>query len=132
MDSDGDVDEDEDEEHLMSGELFKRIIENTTRKAKHSYRVSYAAEVGSSFDPDMEDPTTWENELQDIPQPLDLDVTLEDLEAEELQAYADEYAALADFEDIPEEEWDLTDLERSDATLPANCPHPVDMDMDMS
>jgi hypothetical protein len=36
---------------------------NATRKEHHSYRVSYAQEVGSSFDPDLEDVATWEQEL---------------------------------------------------------------------
>jgi len=36
---------------------------NSTRKERHSYRVSYAQEVGSSFDPDLEDVATWEQEL---------------------------------------------------------------------
>jgi hypothetical protein len=36
----------------------------TNRKTDHSYRVSYALEVGSSFDPDIEDVTEWEQEIQ--------------------------------------------------------------------
>ena len=39
-------------------------MQSTNHKKKHSYRVSYALEVGSSFDPDMEDPSSWESELQ--------------------------------------------------------------------
>lgn len=38
-------------------------MENINRKDRHSYRVSYAQEVGSSFDPDMEDIDRWEEEL---------------------------------------------------------------------
>jgi len=38
-------------------------MENTNRKQKHSYRVSYAVEVGSSFDPNIEDIDYWEQEL---------------------------------------------------------------------
>lgn len=37
---------------------------NTSRKQKHSYRLSYAYEVGSSVDPDIEDVGQWEDELQ--------------------------------------------------------------------
>ncbi|KAJ3523397.1 hypothetical protein NMY22_g11456 [Coprinellus aureogranulatus] len=33
------------------------------RKEQHAYRASYAREVGSSFDPDMEDVTRWEEEV---------------------------------------------------------------------
>jgi hypothetical protein len=38
---------------------------NSNRKQVHSYRVSYAQEVGSSFDPDMEDVGSWERELKE-------------------------------------------------------------------
>jgi hypothetical protein len=38
-------------------------MENIKRKDKHAYRLSYAYEVGSSFDPDMEDVARWEREL---------------------------------------------------------------------
>lgn len=38
-------------------------MESSFRKSQHSYRVSYALEVGSSFDPDMEDVGKWEEEL---------------------------------------------------------------------
>jgi len=33
------------------------------RRANHAYRVSYSREVGSSFDPDMEDISAWEQAL---------------------------------------------------------------------
>ena len=36
---------------------------DATRKQTHAYRVSYAQEVGSSFDPDLEDVSSWEQEL---------------------------------------------------------------------
>ena len=39
---------------------------NATRKEHHSYRISYAQEVGSSFDPDLEDVATWEQELTGV------------------------------------------------------------------
>ena len=39
---------------------------NATRKERHAYRVSYAQEVGSSIDPDIEDVGTWEQELKCI------------------------------------------------------------------
>jgi len=37
---------------------------NANRKQKHSFRVSFAYEVGSSFDPDMDKPDEWEHELK--------------------------------------------------------------------
>lgn len=33
-------------------------------KQQHSFRLSYQLEVGSSVDPDMEDISRWEHELQ--------------------------------------------------------------------
>lgn len=39
-------------------------MENTSRKRTHNYRLSYAYDVGSSVDPDIEDVGRWENELQ--------------------------------------------------------------------
>ncbi|KDR72740.1 hypothetical protein GALMADRAFT_252956 [Galerina marginata CBS 339.88] len=131
-----DDDDEEDDEDIMQDELFRRIMNNVSRKQTHSYRVSYAQEVGSSFDPDLEDVSSWEQELaasstidtrtvsaipsasatsnntmepwsdqghidaEDILTPVDLD-------DEELEEYAEEYArraALADFEDLPEDE----------------------------
>lgn len=43
--------------------LFRRIMISANRKEKHSFRISYSHEVGSSFDPDMEDVDEWEDEL---------------------------------------------------------------------
>jgi hypothetical protein len=37
------------------------------RKTQHAYRVSYAREIGSSFDPDIEDVSRWEDELRADP-----------------------------------------------------------------
>ena len=42
-------------------------MDNAKRKKRHVYRLSYAYEVGSSFDPDMEDVGQWENELHGAP-----------------------------------------------------------------
>ena len=33
-------------------------------RQQHSFRLSYQLEVGSSVDPDMEDISCWEHELQ--------------------------------------------------------------------
>lgn len=69
---------------------------------------------------------------------MNTNVTPDDLDDEELRAYADEYAALADFEDIAEEEWSLSDLEEPDpgpqgrSMLAASGTEVVDVDMDMS
>ncbi len=38
-------------------------MENANRKRQHTYRLSFAYEVGSSFDPNLEDVDSWEKEL---------------------------------------------------------------------
>ncbi|KAJ2928441.1 hypothetical protein H1R20_g8650, partial [Candolleomyces eurysporus] len=60
-------DEEEGEEEILNDELFSRIVANMNRKMQHAYRVSYAHEIGSSFDPDIEDVSRWEEELQAEP-----------------------------------------------------------------
>ena len=51
---------------LVVFQLFGRIMTSVKRKQQHQYRLSYAQEVGSSFDPDFDDVTKWENELRGI------------------------------------------------------------------
>ncbi|KAL4259621.1 hypothetical protein AB1N83_008218 [Pleurotus pulmonarius] len=96
---DEDEGEGEDDEDILQDELFRRIMNNAARKFQHSYRVSYAQDVGSSFDPDMEDIAAWEQELHE--QLLDFPaLSPNDLLDEEISAYAEEQAALADFQDL--------------------------------
>jgi hypothetical protein len=49
--------------------------------------------------------------LSDSENTLISSVTPQDLEDEELQAYAEEYATLADFNDVVDDDWSLSDLE---------------------
>ncbi|KAG6910711.1 hypothetical protein DXG01_008241 [Tephrocybe rancida] len=120
-----DDDDEEDDDDIMQDELFRRIMSNANRKARHKFRISYADEVGSSFDPDMDNADEWEHELAasgsapgrsplDVSQDTD-ELTPVDLDDEELEAYAEECAqraAVADFEDIPENElFSLSDVE---------------------
>jgi hypothetical protein len=141
------------------------------------YRLSYAQEVGSSFDPDIEDASSWEQELtgqclhfhslssvKDLepilvpnsvgprgtstPEPALRspsawawiqeaqveDLTPADLDDEEIEAYAEECAsraALAEFEDIPEEELFNWSPDEFDDTAQPSVHHEV-MVMDMS
>ncbi|KAI0341448.1 hypothetical protein BDW22DRAFT_1359005 [Trametopsis cervina] len=96
--------EDEDEDvMILNDAFFSRIMASVRHQKQHSYRLSYAQEVGSSFDPDLEDVTTWEDELQettadDIPDELDDDEVaayaaeqelLEGLNAEDIFSYSD-------------------------------------------
>jgi len=118
---DDDVEETDDD--IIQSEFYRRIVINQAYKERHAYRRSYYADVGSSFDPDLEDITTWEHELntsgststEPLTQPSTEDpeeaemteMTPEELEQAELEAYAEEcerQAAFADFEDIPVDE----------------------------
>ncbi|KAG6379884.1 hypothetical protein JVT61DRAFT_10446 [Boletus reticuloceps] len=146
---DCDDDEEESDDVIMQDELFRRIIQNTNRKKEHSYRVSYAFEVGSSFDPDMEDPSAWENELRGKSRRPTCCVNLvafldqkssstepspEDFEEEFLE-YAEKCAAFADFADL-DLEADDSDIEELQSEAPRGTGQPRDMcpisDMDMS
>ncbi|KAI0635253.1 hypothetical protein C8Q77DRAFT_1106940 [Trametes polyzona] len=99
--------DDEDEDSMLNDELFRRIMENAKRKQRHAYRLSYSFDVGSSFDPDMEDPQSWEDELSAPPA---ASVSPEDLLNEELEAYAAE--AELGLDDLPIDEiFSLSDLE---------------------
>ncbi|KAF9458368.1 hypothetical protein BDZ94DRAFT_106062 [Collybia nuda] len=60
---DDEDEEDDGDDSIMDDELFRRIMSNVSRNTRHSYRVSYALDVGSSFDPDIEDVNEWEREL---------------------------------------------------------------------
>ena len=118
-------------------------MESSFRKSQHSYRVSYALEVGSSFDPDMEDVGKWEEELHGTAVsstngPLvkaQCNYVGEDLEGsaslpsenlalpdyvsdeDELAVYAEDLAAIAELEDIPEDElFGWSDFEDGDDT----------------
>ncbi|KAI9063550.1 hypothetical protein FKP32DRAFT_1627212 [Trametes sanguinea] len=55
--------DDEDEDSMLNDELFHRIVESAKHKQRHAYRLSYAYDVGSSFDPELEDVHDWEEEL---------------------------------------------------------------------
>lgn len=140
-----DCDEEETEDDIMQDELFRRIMQSANHRTKHAYRLSYSLEVGSSFDPDLEDVSTWESELKTNPPPSTTTSTLcspmpistpppsilhsaskitstpptsssrmsvsnmassgpysipDDVDDDELQAYAEQYAIFADFADI--------------------------------
>ncbi|KAF8632693.1 hypothetical protein AX15_001746 [Amanita polypyramis BW_CC] len=106
-----DEDDEEDDDAVMQDELFQRIIESSHRRRQHAYRISYALEVGSSFDPDMEDMGKWEEELGACPPPLTSssgflrseDKPPPDLD-EEVAAYAKDLAAINKLDDIPDDE----------------------------
>ncbi|KAH9942822.1 hypothetical protein B0H21DRAFT_749561 [Amylocystis lapponica] len=102
------MDEDEDDESFINDELFRRIVSSTKRKRQHNYRLSYSHDVGSSFDPDMEDVDEWEMDLR-APRTRTLNTMPGDLDEEELAAYAEEYDL--HLEDLGDELWSLSDLD---------------------
>ncbi|TCD68753.1 hypothetical protein EIP91_009899 [Steccherinum ochraceum] len=131
VDADMDDGEEENDDEYLNDELFSRVMQSVNKKQKHQYKVSYQHDVGSSFDPDLEDVVEWEEELK-VPQPINTEP--DDLFEEELAAYAEEYEllydlaaddifGLSDLEDIPgEEPFDWKGKGRASA--------PQDMDMD--
>ncbi|KAJ3797641.1 hypothetical protein GGU11DRAFT_683208 [Lentinula aff. detonsa] len=131
-----DDDMEEDDEDVIQGEFYQRIMMNQARQQRHAYLRSYYAEVGSSFDPDLEDAAAWERELHGILSSLvieTVEMTPEELEQAELEAYAEECerrAALADFEDIPFDEL-FDDEEVNESLAEGNQSHNGDDDMDI-
>ena len=45
-------------------QLFSRIMQSVNRKQKYEYKLSYHQDVGSSYDPELEDISQWESELR--------------------------------------------------------------------
>lgn len=39
-------------------------MQSVNTKQKHQYKLSYQQDVGSSFDPELDDIAEWENELK--------------------------------------------------------------------
>ncbi|KAH8832284.1 hypothetical protein DL96DRAFT_1581561 [Flagelloscypha sp. PMI_526] len=76
----GDEDEENSVDGLANDELFTRLLDYSQHKQRHQYNLSYEYDVGSSFDPNMEDPAVWEEELTAQPQD-DLPEDEDDLEA---------------------------------------------------
>lgn len=51
---------------LSQVQLFRRIMASARKKQQHNFLLSYQLEVGSSVDPDMEDVSCWEHELEGL------------------------------------------------------------------
>ncbi|KAI0264627.1 hypothetical protein BC834DRAFT_246150 [Gloeopeniophorella convolvens] len=127
-------DEEEEEDAVLNDELFRRIIASASQKHRYSYRLSYQNDVGSSLDPDMEDITEWERNLQDddTPAPVD-DFELPPSEFDEddiaeLAAQAEEAEYWANLEAHADDIFSLSDLEDLDARSQGS----VDEDVEMS
>ncbi|KAG5353278.1 hypothetical protein C0989_008785 [Termitomyces sp. Mn162] len=117
-----DDDEEEDDDAIMADELFRRIVNHSNRMARHSYLRSYAKEVASGSGRSTFDVS------EDAEEPVP-----HDLDDEEIEAYAEECAkraALADFEDLSQEElFSLSDVEELIHT--SNDHGALDGDVDM-
>lgn len=112
-------DEEEDQEEVMlNDELFCRIMDSVRHKERHSYRLSFQDEVGSSLDPDMEDIAEWERNLQEDglspPSEYDEEEIAElaaQAEEDELWAELDGARTILEFGDkpqmIPDEDVDM-------------------------
>ncbi|KAH8097075.1 hypothetical protein BXZ70DRAFT_944181 [Cristinia sonorae] len=99
---------DDDDDEFLNDELFSRIMKTVNHKQKYQYKLSYQHDVGSSFDPELEDVDEWENELQAPP----INTEPDDLNEEELAAYAEEYQMMQELQDIPLDDiFSLSDLE---------------------
>ncbi|KAL7284131.1 hypothetical protein ACG7TL_001412 [Trametes sanguinea] len=95
-------------DYLVTMQLFHRIVESAKHKQRHAYRLSYAYDVGSSFDPAIDDVQDWEEALH-APTANGF-VTPDDLSDEELEAYAAE--AELSLDDLPADEiFSFSDLE---------------------
>ncbi|KAI5117281.1 hypothetical protein M0805_005606 [Coniferiporia weirii] len=55
--------DEKDDDGIFDDELFQRIVKNERRKLTHAYALSYELDVGSSFDPDIEDVAEWEEHV---------------------------------------------------------------------
>jgi len=134
-------DDTEDDDTIMQEELFRRIMVNAARRERQSYRVLYAQEIGSPFDPDSEDINEWEQDLNETDdhlqstasftqRPMD-ELTPVDLDDEELEAYAEECAkraVLADFEDmLPEDLFSWSDVELDEGSRHGSQDEDVEM-----
>ncbi|KIP10832.1 hypothetical protein PHLGIDRAFT_115179 [Phlebiopsis gigantea 11061_1 CR5-6] len=108
-----DCEEDEDDDTVMNDPFFQRIISNLKQKSKHSYRLSYAQDVGDSFDPDMEDLAEWEQPDEEEPPSESADLNVEDLaqmaaERELLDGLdVNEVFSYSDLEDFAHEDEDV-------------------------
>ncbi|EKM56950.1 uncharacterized protein PHACADRAFT_160503 [Phanerochaete carnosa HHB-10118-sp] len=98
-------------------QFFQRIVANLKSKEKHSYRVSYAYDVGDSFDPDMENIDEWVNNTHEEVRTNVLPDE-EELDDEELARLAverelleglnmDEVFSYSDVEDYPTQDEDV-------------------------
>lgn len=64
-------DTEETDDDIMESELYHRLMLNQAHQQRQALRRSYYAQVGSSFDPDTEDVTAWEQEVNGKPLSVD-------------------------------------------------------------
>lgn len=127
----------------MIPQFYARIVREAERKRDYSYRVSFQQDVGSSFDPALEDPAEWEHDLRGTSSFSAVDVlTLTCLLAgtssdsprppsEFDEDEADELAALAEDEAYWEALGNTDNLDDPALDIPPEAER-MDEDMDMS
>ncbi|KAL1674471.1 hypothetical protein EV122DRAFT_282047 [Schizophyllum commune] len=119
LDMDMDDDEDEEDEEIMNDEFFRRVVAFDNCKDKRSFDRWYAREFGTDDPHAME---RWaEEEAEAAANAAEEELTPEDLEQAELEAYAEELANQGGWDDPPAEH------PSSDADMI----HDMDMDVDM-
>ena len=64
-------DTEETDDDIMESELYHRLMLNQAYQQRQALRRSYYAQVGSSFDPNTEDVTAWEQEVNGKPLSVD-------------------------------------------------------------
>ncbi|KAL1743958.1 hypothetical protein HDZ31DRAFT_83065 [Schizophyllum fasciatum] len=118
LDQDMEDDDEEEDEEIMNDEFFRRVVAFDNCKDKRSFDRWYAREFGSDDPHAME---RWAEEEAEAADALEEELTPEDLEQAELEAYAEELANQCD--------WDAPPAERPPSE--ADMIHDMDMDVDM-
>ncbi|KAH8115932.1 hypothetical protein DFH11DRAFT_1542736 [Phellopilus nigrolimitatus] len=125
FDADMDMNEEneEDDDGGFDDELFRRVVANEKRKRAHAYALSYEIDVGSSFDPNIEDVAEWEDDLRS-PSPNNTPTRSQTSRLQNSSYQEEEPIPPDDFDDLAFDEFDDFDGEDNSwvdeyiATLP--------------
>lgn len=120
MDQDMEDDEDEDDEEIMNDEFFRRVVAFGNRKDQRSFDRWYAREFGAD---DLQAMERWAEEEAESPTIPEEELTPEDLEQAELEAYAEELARAENAES-----WE--DPPAEPPSLDTDVVNDMDMDID--
>ncbi|KIO31926.1 hypothetical protein M407DRAFT_122155 [Tulasnella calospora MUT 4182] len=87
MSSDGEDEDDAKDE--VDDSLYLRLMADQNRRDRHNQMYLFERQVGSSFDPDIEDLAEWEEDERPQEAPEDLEDYFDDDEDQLLSAYED-------------------------------------------